>query len=286
MPLISVVIPCYNSRRFILHTLSSVFSQKGIDMEVIVVDNGSSDGTIEEVKRHFPSVALLHQSIPGASAARNMGLFHSQGEYVAFLDADDLWAPEKLKIQLRYLPCDFLYTDAQIFGEGDAVGKRRGEIHSCPSGKVLEELLLNNFITTSSVLIKRDILIKEGGFDESFYAIEDWELWLRIAKDREITFIPLPLVLYRLHPHSLSADRDKNLFYSLRVLDKFFSSNGDFSARIKRKAYRNIYQIFAMKFYKEGDLSNARKMFFRAMICYPLSKRPIFYMGKAFLGLR
>lgn len=212
-PLVSVVMPSYNHARYIGLAVESVLTQTSGDLELIVVDNHSSDGTDEVLAAiKDPRLRVVKISNGGVIAAsRNLGLKSASGEYVAFADSDDVWLPEKLERQLEALraaPGAVLAYSRFNTLTGDtaaeAVLPRRS---GCVSGSVFSRLYLKHFIACSGVLARRGALAEAGGFSEEpeLVAIEDSDLWLRLAQKGEIVCSSdRPLFLYRVHPGGAS----------------------------------------------------------------------------------
>lgn len=216
---VSVVIPCYNAARFVAATLRSVLAQGDEVLEVIVVDDGSTDGSAELVANDFPSVRLLRQANAGVAAARNLGIQSARGDWVAFVDADDLWLPGKLRAQRELLAAQpqsrMAYSAWKVWTcaepEPDAVWLR-GVLDSAddaarwagPSGWIYPELLLDCHVWTSTVLARRDLLAELGGFDASLRIGEDYDLWLRASRLTPIVRVVRPGALYRLHPGNVT----------------------------------------------------------------------------------
>lgn len=211
-PLISVVIPSYNSAHLIEKALDSFLEQTFADTEVIVVDDGSTDGTSEVVSRYSsPKVRLLRQYRSERSAARNAGIAHCQGDFIAFLDADDWWHPEKLERQLalfgRNDQLGLVYCSLQQIGpSGNPLRVVKGidaGAHSEGSW-MFEHLLMGNIGGPgSSVLVSRRCLEDTGGFDPELSYGEDWDFCLRVAHKYQIGFVAEPLVFYRAHGYYL-----------------------------------------------------------------------------------
>ena len=205
----SVIIPMYNAESTITNTLESVINQTYKDFEIILVDDGSSDKTKQCVEAFFKNknntYNYIYQTNSGVSATRNRGIRESSGEYIAFLDSDDLWHPQKLEIVSNIL------EDASIDILGHAhtfKSNFSNSYESCRLKKVsFFKLLLKNFATTPSVVIKKKSC---GYFDEKMRYTEDHELWLRMALENQLYFCDLPLSVIGREPLSeggLSADR-------------------------------------------------------------------------------
>ncbi len=223
-PSVSVVIPCFNAARWIGATLRSVQAQAWPDLEVIVVDDGSSDGSAALVRERFPQVRLLQQANAGVAAARNRGIDAAQGDWIAFIDADDWWLPGKLQAQWQALRVAAVNDEtapqlccsawgvwhsdapepepallAELAASADDAARWSG-----PSGWVYAQLLLDVQVWTSTVMLSRALLRQAGGFDESLRIGEDLDLWLRLSRLTPVLRVPRPLALYRIRPDSIT----------------------------------------------------------------------------------
>lgn len=197
-PLVSIIIPTWNRRQLVQEAIASVLSQDYEEREVIVIDDGSTDGT-EEALRRLPSVRYHAQANQGVSRARNRGLELAHGAFICFLDSDDLWLPTKLSTQValmvRQPEVRVSYTDEIWIRRGRRVNpKKRHQKHS---GWVFPWCLPLCIISPSSVMLRREVFEEVGGFDESLPVCEDYDLWLRIAARMPVAFIPEKLIVKR-----------------------------------------------------------------------------------------
>jgi glycosyltransferase involved in cell wall biosynthesis len=204
MPKVSVIIPTYNRGIFLKEAIVSVLNQRYQDFELIVIDDGSSDCT-QEIVQKYPRVIYKYQSRSGVSKARNEGIKIAQGEYIAFLDSDDLWDRNKLWRQMEVMKegWKISYTDEIWLREGVRVNPKKK--HRKYSGFIFDKLLPLCIISPSSCMIKREVLEDVGYFDETLPVCEDYDLWLRIGRKYEIKFIEEKLIIKRGgHPEQLS----------------------------------------------------------------------------------
>ncbi len=208
-PEISVVIPAYNAERFIAPAISSALSQTIPPCEIIVVDDGSTDGTKEAVSRFDRDVKYIFQENAGPSVARNTGVREARGEWVAFLDSDDYWDDSHLQQLMEAAGTDsepvlvycgkkFVDVDGNVMADGYKQTR-------FPSGWIFADLLTANYISSASVVImKRKTFIDSGGFNPQMRNSEDYELWLRVASVAPMTGVPVYTVNYRRHDSNLT----------------------------------------------------------------------------------
>jgi glycosyltransferase involved in cell wall biosynthesis len=199
---ISVVVPAYNAAHFLPRSLGSVFAQTLKPDEVIVVDDGSTDNTSAVAAELGATV--VHRTNGGISAARNTGIRSASGDWIALLDADDCWAPEKLERQVSCIQSDtvVVYTGVRF------VDKRgiRGELSAMAPSVAMKVLRYRNPIAQSTTLVKRDALLRLGGYREDISACEDWELWVRLQKIGKFEAVSAPLMDYYLHENNFSGN--------------------------------------------------------------------------------
>jgi glycosyltransferase involved in cell wall biosynthesis len=223
--MISVVIPTYNRAALVVEAVESVLRQEADDFEIIVVDDGSDDDTRERLAPFLPRIRLMHQIQQGVSAARNAGIGLAEGEWLAFLDSDDLWLPQKLARQMEYL---HRHPELRIC-QTDEVWMRNGRrwnpktYHQKPSGHCFEALLERCLVSPSAVMLHRELIEEVGEFDVNLPACEDYDMWLRIGWRHPIGLVPEPLVIKRGgHPDQLSASVPALDLYRIRALEKLY----------------------------------------------------------------
>ncbi|MEL7069004.1 MAG: glycosyltransferase family A protein [Cyanobacteria bacterium J06581_3] len=250
MPRVTVVIPVYNSLDYLPDAVESALEQTFGDIEVIIVNDGSSDNTEQWVlSQSDPRIILISQENLGKSAARNRGIAASKGEYIAFLDADDLWETTKLEKQVRCLESapdvGLVYTWTAL---ADESGQPTGRILASPAeGNVWKPLMLKNILACGSTpMVRRQCFEVAGLFSSDLPLAQDWDMWIRIAARYEFALIKQPLVRYRKHTGNTSAKWELMQQCSCLVLDRAFeSAPGDFSdlalSNIHDEAYTSLY---------------------------------------------
>lgn len=253
MPLISVIIPSYNAAPTIEETLRSIMNQSFIDLEILVINDGSDDETGEIANRlakEDKRIRVFSYPNEGVSVSRNRGIQLAQGEYLSFIDADDLWTSNKLEAQYEALKIHpqasvaYSWTD-NIDGKGNIVQKG---IRTQASGYILPELLQVNLLQNgSNPLIRRSAFETVGGFDESLLNADDWDMWLRLAQHYEFALVPEPQVLYRRSETSKSSRVLRMEQNARRVIDKAFTRVPKQLQPLKAKSLANLYKYLAYK---------------------------------------
>ncbi len=290
-PLVSVIIPAYNAERLIDRTLTSVLNQTYRHLEVWVVDDGSRDRTPDIVRQFAerdPRVHLLQQVNGGVAAARNFGIQHAQGEFIAPIDADDLWYPENLAKQVDCAIAGganvgVVYSWSVYIDEADALlgGVRAFTI----AGDVLLTLLCHNFIGNASAsLIRRCCLESVGGYNSEFRAqsaqgCEDWDLYLRLAEDYAFGVVPEFLVGYRKLQTSMSQDYTAMAKSYCLVLESAKQRQPQLPDRLVRLSKGNFFMYLAFEADRVSDACNTLVWISRALRSDPITPliRPSLY---------
>jgi glycosyltransferase involved in cell wall biosynthesis len=256
-PKVSIVIPAYNAMTYLPDTLASVFKQTFTDFEVLLVDDGSTDSLQTWVAQtvHDPRLKLISQINQGLSAARNTGITHSQSDYIAFLDADDLWHPTKLEQQVQWLEAHptigLIYNwTALIDSAGNPTGRLLG---SEIDGNVLPEILQRNIIDCPSVLVRRQCFERVGLFDCTLRSVEDWDMWIRIAAVYPFAVTCEPLVYYRQHPSNMSKNWRVMEQAFQQVITKAFTAAPPELQALKPKSLGSAYLVLAWKALQSQD---------------------------------
>ena len=265
MSKVSVIIPTYNRACFLEDAVNSVLSQKYRDLELIVVDDGSTDHTQRVLSSYSNCLTYLFQEHRGVSAARNRGIAHARGDYLAFLDSDDLWLPDKLSLQMEFLQqhpkARICYTEEIWIRRGVRVNPMKK--HRKYSGMIFEHCLPLCIVSPSSVVIVRSLLEEVGGFDEQMEACEDYDLWLRIASRYPLYLIDTPLIVKRGgHKDQLSHTINGQDRFRIKALVKLlegdgltFGQRGQVLKELKRKC-----EIYGGGCIKRGKLKEGREI--------------------------
>jgi glycosyltransferase involved in cell wall biosynthesis len=292
MNTISVIIPVYNGTDYILETIASVKSQTLAPIEIIIVDDGSTDGTSDKVKS-IPGVTLVVQANRGPSAARNRGAAVASGDWLAFLDADDVWHPEKLKVQSELFFDDTTLVYCNRTNIGDLGGRSvlQSEGVTLYEGEVFSKLLEEgNFITASSVVISRRVFQACGGFceDEEILGVEDWDLWLQASRLGKVRRSMEPLVQYRIHSSGLSRNIRKMCNAQLQVLQRVSDWTAESQTSSLKRSIKlskaNTYHTWGFFAANGKDYQLSRKLYAQAILIDPKNLQSWKGLLKAFLG--
>lgn len=225
---VSVIIPTYNRADFVREAITSVLGQDYPDLETLVVDDGSRDGTAAVVSGFGPAVQYVWQENRGVSAARNRGVAASTGDLIAFLDSDDLWLPHKVFVQVAYFEAhaaaQACHTDEVWIRRGVRVNERR--VHRKQDGWQFLASLPRCLISPSAIMMRRTLWNRLGGFDESLPACEDYDLWLRLTAVVPVGFLPQRLVIKRGgHADQLSSRIPLLDRYRIKALEKALATS-------------------------------------------------------------
>ena len=225
--LVSVIIPVYNGEKYIRDAIESVLNQTYKNFEIVVADDGSTDNTVEILKEYGDKIRWKSQENKGPASAKKFGTSMAKGEYLAYLDSDDIFLPDKLELQVNYLDkhseVGLVYSDYYQVNE-------KGEITKLSCSKKNLLLIQQNYVPTSGVMCRRECIDTLGRFDENLGSNYDWDMWIRISEKYPIHCIPKPLFKYRGHGENISLTRPNRLDYERKVkillLEKAYQRRG------------------------------------------------------------
>ena len=250
------------------------------------MDDGSTDNTKEVLYPFIQRIKYIRlEQNKGLPMARNIGISSAQGKYIAFIDADDLWLPEKLQTDIEYFEThpevSMVYSKHINMDEkgNDLNGNTKRQL---PSGNIFTQLFSEqNFIITSSVVVRKEIFETTGLFDEQLFNCQDWDMWLRIAFHFQVAGIGKPLVKYRHNPHSLSKNRNNVLKYQKMVIDKIYNKFKDKENGIHEKLYKkrlaSHYAKAGRYYLRIGNKNRANENFGLSLKNAPFNFRSLRY---------
>lgn len=276
---VTVVIPAYNAAQYLRLTIDSVLAQTVGDVEVIVVDDGSTDDTLRIARSYGPPVRTVAQSNAGPAEARNTGLSHAGGEFVAFLDSDDLWAPRFLERVVAVLDANprigYAYAWAQFIDETGAL--LPGQIRSRPRRDMVRQILCSGcFALLSMTLFRVSTLQAVGGLTAGLRQAEDWDLFLRMASAGiAVAYVPEVLVEKRLRANSLSADVERSLRWREQALANAIPSLAQPYRALAEESMALAYVDLSANLWRQGRREEAVGLFSRAAeSCPAILERP------------
>jgi glycosyltransferase involved in cell wall biosynthesis len=267
VPNISIILTTYNgqSRGFLIECIESVLNQTYTDFECLIIDDGSIDNTNLICANYLNDKRFKYhyQFNRGLAAARNTGLDLSYGNYICFLDDDDIWYKDKLQKQIDFFEKNksenigMIFTNIHLINKD---GKKIGEQANYADGNIYDLLLYKNLIDSpSSVMIKKSIFKEVGDFKEWMKSSEDYDLWIRISKKFKIFSINEFLVKYRMHDNKMSLNHTRMDFYTLLAI--FYATEGLNNDKIEQ-IYLNQYQNIFNKYFDLGNIKEARKYYY------------------------
>ncbi len=287
MKTVSIIIPTYNREHLLCRAAQSVLDQTYQDFELIIIDDGSTDNTKQVVESFSDERVkyIQHGKNKGGAAARNTGIKAAKGEYIAFQDSDDEWLPEKLEKQMMafetaapevgvvYVGCHRLENNKKNLLPSSKVAQKEGDIFSA--------LLKENFVAMPAVLVKRGCFERAGMFDENFSPIEDWELFLRMARDFQFRYIDEPLVISYHQPDSITGNQ-RAIFKPLKlILETYFED-----IKQDKRVLASYYFRLGNYLCPYGELREGRSCLVRSFKAYPLDIKVIGAFLASLLGQR
>lgn len=275
---VSVVIPAYNSASFLASSIESALAQTHRALEVVVINDGSTDETATVLASFGSRIRVVSQANRGLPAARNAGIAVSVGEWVAFLDADDWWLPEKLEKQLAMATdpaVGLIYSNRYNAGARGDLPEVQSSHQSLYSGDIFVDLLrLGNHLTASSVMVRRSIVNELGGFAEHLGSAEDWDLWIRVAARWRVAVSDEPLVSYRFHAGMMSGNPDRMAKARNEVVDRALASPRglQLSSRLRRHIRSATTRTNAWDVARSGRRFAALRLYLNAVALNPTSR--------------
>lgn len=300
-PLVSVIIPVFNAEAYIACAVESVFAQTYENREIIVVNDGSTDQTVEILKQYGDRITLMQSPNAGPSTARNIGIQASHGEFLVFLDADDWILPEKLARQVHFLLTNpeigVVYSGGYRFrtlanGSKSLVSLVSTDLLNQGLGAdsdTLSILLLQNPFPIHCAMCRRETVVSVGGFDAALYGLEDWDLWLRIAPLAAFAYLPGEVAIYRQLPESITYQQSRQIIAYRRVCEKI--EQADWFENIRRNLRAKFYLNWSVHVLMAGSLDDTRRKLSRAIETSPvylpaqLFNLAVMLMGKRALAI-
>jgi glycosyltransferase involved in cell wall biosynthesis len=274
--------PVYNGRKFLGQAVESVLAQTYQPIELIAVDDGSTDGSTDILAAYYPQVRVVRQANAGVSAARNAGVKQGAGEFIAFLDQDDWWLPKKISRQLDLFQSDdrigLVHTAVAYYDETNKRAAPPQDPTARPeeiTGACYESLLLGNPLVNSSAMVRRSALDGVGGLDVEIRGntVQDYDLWLRIAKTWRLAYVRDRMTVFRLHDNQGHRDRRAMLTAEIGVLLRHRPLREWLGTTLRRRRLADLHDSLATAHFEAGDVREARRHFAKALRIEPCRRR-------------
>lgn len=283
MKKVSVIIPAYNKAELTVKTVTSVLNQTYKNIEVIVVDDGSTDDTWKLLVPYANEIRYVYKKNAGACSARNLGIRLATGEYIAFLDCDDLYLPQKIEKSMDFLENNpdfgFIHTFAYLIDEKDTILPTSFDYRCLHTGWIAKRLIHEvNFICNSTQVVRRACFEKVGFFNEKIFIPADWDMWIRLAEQYKVGFIRLPLTYYRFFRNYTFRNLGQLKREILVVLENAFQRNPELNQRFKNKAISNAYYYQALCCLANSDLDKVKEELISSIQQYRFNLKALFML--------
>lgn len=287
-PKVSVIIPAYNKAAFTVKTVESVLAQTYNNLEIIVVDDGSTDQTRSLLAPYQGRIHYIYKKNGGACSARNYGLKIANGEYVGFLDCDDLYLRDKIARSVEFLEknpdCGFVHTGVDLIDTHDRIVGRFVYAKATRMEWLAPFLIMENFVSNPTVVVRRDCFETVGNFDVNIFTPADWDLWIRLAEHYKAGFINAPLSRYRVTDNFIFNKLEISQKEETYVIEKFFQRNVHFQTSMKQKAMSALHLRYAQYYFLKNDCPRLKKEFFLALKFNPFNLKAVLFFFLFFLG--
>ncbi len=289
--MISVIIPTYNSAKYICEAIDSVLCQSYSDYEIIVIDDGSTDDTKTIIETCYPAVKYFYKKNSGVSAARNLGISMAKGEFIAFLDADDRWLSQKLEKQTALFMEDetlgLVFTENSFFNGLDISEFSADKKNRLMRGDIVKNIFLNSYVVTSTVMVRKSVFDHVGFFEEELSVAEDDNMWMRIGMKYGIALLDEQHAQYRITGGSLSSDFAAIVIGVTRHIEILRTRYPAMYARLGplaiRKKYADLYFSEAYQDFNQGEYAASRFRFMDSYMNYPFRPKSLLYFLSTYL---
>lgn len=291
--LVSVIIPVYNREHLVSQAIESVLAQTYQPVEIILINDGSTDASLSVLRRFeslFPNqIRVIDQPNQGQIIARNNGIQAARGEYIAFLDSDDLWLEHKLERQIPLFEpgVGLVYSGTEVIDEaGQTIRVELAD--TTITGNIYPHLLIKNRMTGGTVVVTAEALRHVGLFSTDFKAAENWDLWLRISKVYSARAMRDPLLRYRIHDSNMSGDAQLMIHAKWQIMEKHcdLQSKDPVIARCSRLAFADYHYRKGLIYFANTEYKSARKEFYSTTAYHGYYKDTWFRLIRSYLGKR
>ena len=291
--MISVIIPTYNSDKYICEAIDSVLCQTCSDYEIIVIDDGSTDDTKTIIGNRYPTVRYYFVENRGVASARNLGISLAQGELIAFLDADDRWLPEKLDKQSVLFHNDnklgMVFTENYFFDEHGIIEKKVNKRERLMHGDIVRNIFLNSYVATPTVMVRKNVFDTVGLFEEGLTVAEDDNMWMRIGMRFGVELLEEPMVLCRITEGSLSR-KSHSIFLGVKthieiIKKKYPDIYNHLEKSTIRRKYSDLFFSEGYHYFSQNKYKEARGKFIKSYFYCPIKFKFLLYIISTYLPL-
>lgn len=281
MSKVSIIIPAYNKYHYTRETIESILNQTYKNIEIIVINDGSTDLTYQLENEYNNSIKYIYTNNKGASAARNIGILKATGEYLAFIDCDDVYKPEKIKESIDALKnnssFDFVYTDVYFIDKnGNKIDQKSYTKDHPGSGYIAKRILLSDFtITNSTLVLRKSCINRISSFDEKIFIAADRDFMLRLAINFKGLYLSNKLTGYRVGSGNTNKNIEEMLNEFIYLIDKNIDQFSHKENGFKNRCYSNVYYNFGKKFVTSNNMFLAKKYFIKSLNFSFYSKKTI-----------
>ena len=288
-PLVSIIVPTYNRASFLSECIDSVLAQSYPNWELIIVDDGSTDQSKSIIESYLTDerIRYHYQENQGQSVARSVAIDQACGEYIAFLDSDNMWLPNRLAMGLKAFDQDssigVSYGDIITINEqGDELSKENMTRHS---GRIVDRLLMDNFVSMNTTLTKKTAIDQVGGMNRNIKRADDYDLWLRLSGQFKFKYIPEFMAYYRVMENQISSNKDGRFQSNEKIIKDFLENHTSSVSTLE--ARKGLGAFYARKAAYEASMSRfSRSLYdiFRSLFQFPFWQRPWRVLAKLSLG--
>lgn len=280
MKKVSIVIPAFNKGDLTVKTVKSALNQTYPNIEVIVVDDGSTDNTRKCMSSFGDKIRYVYKQGGGACSARNLGIRLATGDYIGLLDCDDMYLPQKIEKSVDYLERNpdsgFVHTRAYFIDENDAILRTYFLYRSRHIGWIAKGLIQGNFVCNSTPVVRKSCFEKVGFFDETIFIPADWDMWMRLAEQYRVGYIHTPLTLYRVSGNYTLNHLEQSKREELIVVEKAIQRNSKVYSHLKDRFVSNVHYRHAICYLAIDDFKNLRDELKLSVRKHPFNLKALF----------
>ncbi|MCA9408093.1 MAG: glycosyltransferase [Candidatus Omnitrophica bacterium] len=282
MEKVSIIIPAYNKAELTIRTIESVLKQTYKNIEIIVIDDGSTDHTQQALAVYEGKIRYIYKDNGGACSARNLGIKLATGEFIGILDCDDLYCERKIELSMKYLTdhpeFDIVHTAAYFIDGEDKIIGQYSHPKSRKQGVIANRLIMGNFICNSTVIIRKKCFDEVGVFDETFFTPADWDMWIRLAEKFKVGYLDIPLSKYRVTDNYIFSKLELSREEEFKVIKKFVERNPMSRGLLKHRALSNLHLRYAQCYLLKDNVQQLKLDFILSLKENPFNMKALLFL--------